>query len=188
MQAPTQNVNDESRPESSLVSASSLSARAALRSHRWSLLGRTYDLAPRDRTSRLVKTDVKTRLSSSSNYEQTRRRCESWLGRPSQLTVTHCTFCRCSPRPAPGSGPARRARVPALGLACLCSYVFPNDNHGTLSTSRLLNSSDSSLCAERGSDADPCHRIAARPSPQTSTAPRHPWTSFAFCSLRRGPT
>jgi hypothetical protein len=81
--------------------------------------------------------DVSTRKnsthSSSSNYmyEQTRRRRESWLGRlstrtsnarPSHfitLTVTHCTFCRCAAR-----GPVPDRRAPALGLACLCSYVF----------------------------------------------------------------
>ena len=142
--------------------------------------------------------DVSTRKnsthSSSSNYmyEQTRRRCESWLGRLSTRTsiTLHHTHRHslhllqvCSPRP--GSGPARARACLGLGMPLQLRFY----NHGTLSTSQPVhNSSDPSWCAERGSDADPCHRIAARPSPQTSTAPRHPWTSFAFCSLRRGPT
>jgi hypothetical protein len=102
----------------------------------------------------------------------------AWLdGKPLDIQDGQCST------PIPAAGPARAC----LGLGMPLQLRFYN--HGTLSTSQPVhNSSDPSWCAERGSDADPCHRIAARPSPQTSTAPRHPWTSFAFCSLRRGPT
>ncbi len=154
------------------------------------LLVRTSDLAPRDRTSRLVKTRltrvVPTTCTSRRDADVSRGSDDCRLARPSHfitLTITHCTFCRCAAR---GPVPDRRARA-CLGLGMPLQLRFYN--HGTLSTSQPVhNSSDPSWCAERGSDADPCHRIAARPSPQTSTAPRHPWTSFAFCSLRRGPT
>ena len=90
------------------------------------LLVRTSDLAPRDRTSRLVKTRL-TRVvpitcTSRRDADVSRGSDDCRLARPSHfitLTITHCTFCRCAAR-----GPVPDRRAPALGLACLCSYVF----------------------------------------------------------------